>query len=508
MRAFTKRESEIKIYESGESGVYGAIWSPAKPVSGTTETLGFAEGLRVTDSKKYYEYQPVNSKTTKRIETNVNFKIDIDDLYLDAAWDDRFNSGLPFDLMITDDNEDESKEIVTYYRNCTIDSMSRDEGDYTKRGISITAERKEITYQGDTTSLIRTGAAVGKTSADFNSIYPWAGRQRVALDSSGVVQGVHHATDTDKWDDGSSVDWATYESNGWNCMVQVPKFWYRKEKVGGAWRFEIVPEKKNDYKVHPAFIDSDGSERDYYYRGAFEAWVDGNGRLRSLPSYTGRATPVQPTTDKTFTQFQDYATAGDVKVADGKILEAEQMQFFIEYATLHSQSVFRGIVDLDSGSGNCSQDTGYTLSLGNASGEVSISATNGVSGTCKPFSYRGTENFYGNVWEWVEGVVWSWNSGSPTLTVDGVIYPMSDTTSGTGYTTEFEETTGFFMPAIKTTGTELTYTTDYLWRAKVDNTIPRFGGCWDYGDAAGALCLYLNDPDSYSLRHVGARAAF
>ncbi len=114
--------------------------------SDTSELLGFAEGFKATDSKNYFEYQPVNFKTKKRIETSRGYKITIDDLYLDASWDKRFEDG-SFTIEVRDVNADEDKTIITKYHGCQIDSLSRDEGDYIKRGVEITAQTKEVTEE-------------------------------------------------------------------------------------------------------------------------------------------------------------------------------------------------------------------------------------------------------------------------------------------------------------------------------------------------------------------------
>ena len=85
---------------------------------------------------------------------------------------------------------------------------------------------------------------------DFDTVSPWKDRKRVALDSTGTVVGIHSATNTDEWenpDDVSatykevddSVDWSAYESAGLNCMVQVPKFWYKQYKDTDGWHFMI-----------------------------------------------------------------------------------------------------------------------------------------------------------------------------------------------------------------------------------------------------------------------------
>ncbi len=307
---------------------------------------------------------------------------------------------------------------------------------------------------------------------DFDTLYPWNRRRRVALDSSGNVVGYHAADNTDNWADGTPVDWSAYESNGYNCMVQVPKFYYKQQKTT-IWEFSISPVPKTGYALHPAFIDSNGYARDYYYISAFEGWVDADSKLRSLPY-------KQPSTSEdvtgTFTAFQGYASNGGVELMNWKKqLWAEQLQFYIEYADWNSQSIFTGITNLDSGSGNHSQNTGHTLSLGN-----------------------------GNVWKWVDGIECDLTDG--VVTIGGTAYTLTDTTTNYIYPSNFEPDVPGFYPCTTGGGTS-TYLTDYLWRTNANDRIPRFGGYWRSGASAGGLFLNLNNGASNSDRHIGARAA-
>jgi hypothetical protein len=142
---------------------------------------------------------------------------------------------------------------------------------------------------------------------------------------------------------------------------------------------------------------------------------------------------------------------------------------------------------------------------------VVITPENGATGATEtyPFSYRGHENFYGNILEWVDGMVWDWNAGAPTITVGGVSYTLTDThlIEEDGEPTDFEETPGFVTKITNTSGSSSTYTTDYLWRSELDDRIPRFGGSWSNGARAGGLCLTLTYGASDSHRAIGGRAA-
>jgi hypothetical protein len=58
----------------------------------------------------------------------------------------------------------------------------------------------------------------------------WGQMRRVALAGNGQVVSIHDKDNTNKWEDGTSVNWTEYEANGWNCMVQIPKFYYKARR--------------------------------------------------------------------------------------------------------------------------------------------------------------------------------------------------------------------------------------------------------------------------------------
>jgi len=78
---------------------------------------------------------------------------------------------------------------------------------------------------------------------------------------------------------------------------------------------------------------------------------------------------------------------------------AIQMLLIVEYGSLNSQGVIgQGVVNVaDDGITNMSVITGATSSLGNKSGKAT-----GTDGLVS-ISYRGVENFWGNIWKWVDG---------------------------------------------------------------------------------------------------------
>lgn len=220
----------------------------------------------------------------------------------------------------------------------------------------------------------------------FDTIYPWSRMRRIALAPNREVVGIHHPDNTDKWEDGSDVNWSEYESNGWNCMVQIPKFWYRSElgtvESKKTFRWFISDSPQEDFKIHPAFI-RDGVEQDFQYLSAFEGSLI-SGKLRSLPNKTVSHT-------RTIVQFRSDAQANGEGFEQQEFLitSALQLLYSLEYGYFDSQTMI--------GEGRVSQssytNTGMSLSNGNHS-----------FGNSQYMTYRGIENFWGNHWKFVDGI--------------------------------------------------------------------------------------------------------
>ncbi|WP_374018907.1 hypothetical protein ABU162_03910 [Paenibacillus thiaminolyticus] len=215
----------------------------------------------------------------------------------------------------------------------------------------------------------------------------WGQMRRVALAGNGQVVGIHDKDNTNKWEDGTSVNWTEYEENGWNCMVQIPKFYYkaRRGEHNGldTYRLEISNTPQDGFKVHPAFEREEGVIEHYQYMSAFEGWIDERGRLRSL---TGKA----PAANLTLSYFRKAAFLnGDhFTQQDFYLTSAIQMLYLVEYGDFNAQKNLKGRVN-STGVGS----TGYSRSLGNKS-----------FGDSSYMSYRGIENFYGNMLKFIDGL--------------------------------------------------------------------------------------------------------
>lgn len=290
------------------------------------------------------------------------------------------------------------------------------------------------------------------TTKDFDKGI-WGQMKRVALNQNGEVVGYHHPDDTNKWEDGSEVDWEEYEALGYNCMVQIPIFYYRTQRktVNGmnTYRAEVSAEPREGFKHHPAFERDEGVIENYQYMSAFEGWIDEIGRLRSLPhkNVTNNITRAQArnaalVNGNNFTQQDFYLTS------------AIQMLALIELGGFDAQSRLA-----NGNMGPSYQRTGLSLSLGNKSG-----------GDDTFMSYRGIENLYMNYEKWIDGV----NLGGTSLhiakknftdNVDDGNYEQVYNTPSTGNIADFFWSKNYdfiFTPAQTTNGSSAIPDSYYL----------------------------------------------
>ena len=340
-------------------------------------------------------------------------------------------------------------------------------------------------------------------------------------------------------DTGDIVAWygdTTFDYTGGNgqVMVYVPAFWYRSYKDDQYIRYFISATARSGFKRHPAFVQNE-VDKDYFMWGAFEgcaydtssaaynttdaAGVDFNVSTGDVLSSIAGVKPISGA-NNSLTRANARILAenrGDGwQQIDFNQVSALQMLFMIEAGTLNSQSIYKGVTNLSSGTGNESVYTGYTAGvgvgsydLGNASGEVSVLAT-------QPFSYRGIENFYGNIWKWVDGInitdnmPWIADHG---YVDDTVTAPYVDTgltlANAAGYVSAigFDQVNDHMFLASAVLGSSDKYLCDY-YNQNSGLRVARFGGYWDDGAHAGAFLWSLNREASRVDRDVGARLAF
>ena len=351
---------------------------------------------------------------------------------------------------------------------------------------------------------------------DFNSMTPWGQMARCIVNPDHLIDGFLDPNNSNLYEDGTEVDWERVEAEGQNVMVQIPKFYFAKKKVEDIFYFGVSDKpidddyvKVDDWEIHPAFYrditkycdDNLAIPElvDHRYYGAFHGWVDSKGRLRSLPGKS-------PTTDKAIGTFRNHAKNMGVgwTQLDYYLRYAVQMLYLTEYGHPDSQTqIGRGFVDGNSAKTN----TGGTLDKGNN--------TFGETTGKKQMSYRGIEDLYGNVRNWVDGFILNKPSqGNISIAIKG----FND--NGTGYE-KIGQTSNIsganirhirdekelgFIP--KTTGGSYENDGLYDYSRLSAGSLAQFdccGGNWADGSDAGAFYFHANWNAASSYSNIGAR---
>lgn len=385
----------------------------------------------------------------------------------------------------------------------------------------------------------RLSGAVNRTpGAAFDSINAFGGRKRCNVADDGTVTAYYG-------DSGYTTTGKNAAGTPVQVMVEQPKFYYKvvpmvlEKGVKGMKirkaRYYVSDTLKPGFKVHPAFVEN-GNVNPYIYLAAFEgslfdssanAYILDNAQVADfaadkLSSIAGTKPAGGDTQNLTRanTRLLARKRGSGWEQAYAATAAASQLLMLIEYASFNMQTAIgNGNTEQSSSAANI-QYTGATVSLGNASGAVTNA--NGI----QIISYRGEENFWGNIWTWVDGM----NEENPdpfesgqagTLHVadhgfadNSKASPYKNTgihpIQGSGYVSAFgysEEFDWLFI-AVEYSGSDALPVGDYAWNNNPGWRVATFGGCCDDGSAAGAFSWTLGTAASARYWSIGGRLVY
>lgn len=337
-----------------------------------------------------------------------------------------------------------------------------------------------VTYHDD---------AVGMTpgSDDWDSFF----NHKPCLLKNGVVQGYLNPNDFTKFENGQSADITS--GNAGDVMIKFPRMGVKISTSGNVVTISMT-NNPNDPNFKYYAHQRGNTDKDAFYLGAYKGYETG-GKLRSL---SGKS----PTVSKTIGQFRSIAKANGSGYDQSAFyqLTFRQCMYLLKYKNLDSQTkVGKGNI-----SGGNKQNTGSTNKH---------NMDYGTSNTQTQMCLFGIEDFWGNVWEWIDGLYS--NSTRNIMTATQNFYDngsgyknngqgASSDISGWRNTIQGSTDTGFIIKG--TSGSSTTYYCDcgVLYASR----LPVFGGMWGSGDDAGAFYLYVNYSASYSSGSVGGRLMY
>ena len=324
------------------------------------------------------------------------------------------------------------------------------------------------------------------TRYPFNSIRP-------CLFKNGAVVGYLNPDNFAQFENGTDADIESGDAG--DVMIEIPKFYYKIGRNGNYVEVKIANALMAGFTDYA--FSYKGESKDKFYIGAYLGYKDSNNKLRSL---TGKTVTGNITIGAARTAAQANG-AGYEQLSFNK-LTALQVLYVVMFKNLNSQAA------LGQGYTSASnfRDTGATDEKGMTYG------TNTAASADDTVKFLGIEDFYGNLYQWVDGYV---SGNNIVLVADG---NFNDT--GDGYESHarhgsvsysyIKDVEGDNILAFtpKTGGASTTtYYADY---GHIGNSayVPDFGGSYGNGASAGAFRLGCNYWASDAYPRVGARLTF
>lgn len=405
-----------------------------------------------------------------------------------------------------------------------------------------------VAWDESADSYARTGALTGVAcgSSPGNSLLPiQSAMRRCILDDAGVVQYYLDPTDSTKKVGGGA---AVLTGADGQVMVEIPAFYYRYAYSGTTHTWEISQVPLAGFSLHPAFMKN-GEFVEARYIGAYEGsmWdasaaagagamvpdadieVDMYAAGDKLCSLSGQ----YPKTNEKRSEFRAMAVSRGTgwRQQDYDLISAVQLLYLTEYADFYSQSMIgNGRTMFNTGAweaanqgngkyiGKCgySNGDGDATNATNRASAVSIAAINTETDTSYHdyMTYRGIENFFGNIWKWVEGININANvpyvSNNDSDFVDGAAanYTALGITlaNANGWQNTLEQQDRGFLPA-SIGASASTKITDYYYQSTGWRVV-RLGGLANDGASAGAFCIGADNASLSSYVSIGGRLAY
>ena len=366
--------------------------------------------------------------------------------------------------------------------------------------------------------------SVDEMTLNFDDIEPWKSIERVNLSDDGEI--LARFGDSDYRDDGS---------NG-QVMVRIPKFYYRAEHGPRTHGYYISPYRLSGYKVSRAHFRN-GKEVDEIFIGAYKACCydvsEGAYNLTDAPNIDftpGTGDKMASIAGaKPISGFENALTLPNARIlaqnrgpgwglVDFISASMVQMLMLVELGHFDAQTkIGRGIVDVSDGTGNMAMPTGQTAELGNQSGQATGNVHPVTGEAANSISYRGLEDWWGNIWEWTDGIniqadnkPWIADHGFQSDLFAAPYASMGVTLPNVnGYASDIHVTPEHdycFLPS-EVGASATTKLCDYYYQ-NTGNRAAQRGGGWGNGSDAGPFCWLLSGTSSYRGRYVGARLLY
>lgn len=326
----------------------------------------------------------------------------------------------------------------------------------------------------------------GSGSSPFDNYMPWMGMEEYTLNNeTGRVSAK-------KGDPGF-----TRTNINLPVMVKIPEFYYKIERVGSIFRYYVADGPVDGLSLHPGSGDN--------YLARYEAGEASSGTMGPiLASYSG----TTPSVGKTRSEFRDRARnmATGFQLRDIAAWCAYDLLYLVEYADWDSQEkIGPGIVN-----DTAAHKTGETDAMVYHTGRAN-------SGDNAAVQYRGIENPWGNVSEFIDGIniltQVAYICTEPESYADDTTdnYKSSGfTTPDSGFIKELGFSSGFpwaLLPDTTGGGSSTTYIPDFVY-SSLGKKVLNVGGHITSEQEAGLFFFHAGVASTGRSDKIGARLQF
>lgn len=348
-----------------------------------------------------------------------------------------------------------------------------------------------LTTANDPNALVNTdittspvpAVGTGAGSSPFDAFLPWKGMEEYNVENSAIT---------------AKKGEAGFSRTGKDTVVKIPEFYFKITEAGGKRCFYIADQPTAGFEKHP------GS-------GVYVGRYKTNNPADTLPpephSVSSRLPGVNITRATARLNAKNKGTGW--QLYDFASWCAVWLLYLVEFADWNSQAkIGRGYVDGNSAAAKTGGTDAMVYHTGRAAG------TDGKT----QIQYRGIEDAWGNVFEWIDGINVTerraWVCLDPSKYADdttanytdtGVYLPPSGWISGLAMSNTAPW--ACFLPISSGGGSETTFIPDYVtsytgWRGVV------VGGDWYNTGDAGLGYFNADYASSYAHAVIGSRLLF
>lgn len=325
----------------------------------------------------------------------------------------------------------------------------------------------------------------GSGSSPFDNYMPWMGMEEYNVDvQAGAV--------------GAKKGDSRFSRSNNAVMVKIPEFYYKIEKSGSVFRYYVADGPVDGLSLHPGSGDN--------YMARYEGHItydSGTGKFG-----LGSASGMTILTSNTRSDFRNKAkdNGPGSQLRDIAAWCAYDLLYLVEFADFNSQEkIGPGIVNA-----TAVHKTGETDAMVYHTGRAN-------SGDNAAVQYRGIENPWGNVFEWIDGINVNnrvsyictepesyADDTTSNYTSSGITLPNSGWIKGLGFSSVFPWA---LLPDTTGGGSATTYIPDYI-NSSAGWSVVDVSGCYTNASIAGLFFFDASQSSGISSQYIGARLQF